>query len=61
MDHYWHLFDAERGYEVKRKNKLFGSTEYHVRKTHSHDEYVVLTEDEFEQLRADGPNPKGLD
>lgn len=54
MDHDWHLFDVERGYEVKRVGDR-----YLIRK--DGDLTVELSEEEFDQLRAEGPNPRGLE
>jgi len=54
-DHDWHLFDVERGYEVRR----VGDT-YEVRDVDNPDAVTPLTADEFEQLRSEGDNPKGL-
>jgi len=54
-DHDWHLFDVERGYEVRR----VGDT-YEVRQVDAPDAVTPLTADEFEQLRSEGDNPKGL-
>lgn len=55
-DHGWHLFDVERGYEVKREKG-----KYQVRKMHEQDAVVTLDEEEFEQFRQEGVSPKGLE
>lgn len=54
-DHDWHTFDEPRGMEVSRAGHVV-----YVRFTSAPDEVTVLTVAEFEQLRAAGPNPKGL-
>jgi len=53
-DHDWHLFDVERGYEVRQLDD--GS--YEARDADGN--VTPLTAAEFEQWRADGENPKGL-
>jgi hypothetical protein len=58
--HDWHLFDAERGYEVRQTTPDSEGNRWEVRKVGSKD-VVVLDDDEFEAFREDGPNPKGLD
>jgi hypothetical protein len=58
--HGWHLFDAERGLEVRQTTPDSEGNRWEVRRTGS-DRVVVLDDEEFEQLREDGPNPKGLD
>lgn len=55
-DHDWHLFDATRGWEVRRVGD-----EYHVRLGSAGNAQIVLTAAEFDQWRAEGPNPPGLD
>lgn len=53
--HDWHLFDAENNYEVRRYDDT-----YEVRKMNEPDKVVSLTEEEFDQLRKEGPSPGGL-
>lgn len=57
--HDWHLFDVDRGYEVRQTTPDSEGNRWEVRDREGH--VVVLDDDEFEQLRADGPSPKGLD
>lgn len=54
-DHDWHLFDAEQGYEVATEGDR-----HLIRRVGSATTLRSLTAEEFEQLRAEGPNPKGL-
>ncbi|MFG3340521.1 hypothetical protein [Glycomyces sp. NPDC048151] len=56
--HDWHEFDAECGYEVRQTTPGSEGNRWEVRDRS--DRVVVLDDDEFEQLRADGPNPRGL-
>lgn len=56
--HDWHLFDAERGYEVRQTTPDSEGNRWEVRDRSGN--VVVLDDDEFEQLREHGPNPKGL-
>lgn len=57
--HGWHLFDAQRGLEVRQTTSEGEANRWEVRD--STGKVTVLNDDEFEQLREDGPNPKGLD
>lgn len=57
--HDWHLFDAERDLEVRQATPDGEANRWEVRT--SSGEIVVLDDEEFEQLRAEGPSPKGLD
>lgn len=57
--HDWHLFDVERGYEVRQTTPDSEGNRWEVR-DHAGN-VVVLDDDEFEALREDGPSPKGLD
>lgn len=54
MAHDWHTLDEERGYDVRQLDD--GS--YEVRDPEG--AVTPLTSEEFEQLRVEGPNPKGL-
>jgi hypothetical protein len=54
-DHEWHLFDVERELEVRRVHG-----KWQIRPVDRREEVEDLTDEEFEQLRAEGPNPKGL-
>lgn len=56
--HDWHLFDAERGYEVRQTTPDAEGNRWEVRDRAGHT--VVLDDEEFKQLREHGPNPKGL-
>ncbi|WP_026931233.1 hypothetical protein [Glycomyces tenuis] len=57
--HDWHLLDAERGLEVRQTTPDGEGNCWEVRCPDGRVE--VLDDDEFEQLRCEGPNPKGLD
>lgn len=54
-DHDWRILDAEIGMEVAR----IGDS-WHIRYAADRSVVTVLTDAEFDQLRSDGPNPKGL-
>jgi len=56
--HDWHLFDADRGLWVRQTTPDAEGNCWEVRGLDGR--IVELDDDEFEQLRADGPNPKGL-
>jgi hypothetical protein len=56
--HDWHVFDVERGYEVRQTTPDSEGNRWEVRDRDGN--VVVLDDDEFGQLRAHGPNPKGL-
>lgn len=56
--HDWHTFDAERGYEVRQTTPDTEGNRWEVRGPDGR--VVVLDDEEFEQLREHGPNPKGL-
>jgi len=49
----WHRFDVERGYDVRPTEDG-----YEVRDESG--KVTALTAEEFEQLRAEGENPKDL-
>lgn len=51
--HDWHVLDVESGMEVRRTR-----LGWQVRTADG--ETKRLTKAQFEQLRAEGPNPKGL-
>lgn len=57
--HGWHLFDAERGYEVRQTTPDGEGNRWEVRDRDGN--VTALDDDEFDQLRREGPNPKGLD
>lgn len=57
--HEWHLFDAELGLEVRQTTPDGEGNRWEVRTADGRVE--ALDDDEFEQLRCDGPNPRGLD
>jgi hypothetical protein len=57
--HDWHLFDAERDLEVRQTTPDGEGNRWEVRDANG--KVTVLNDAEFEQLREDGPNPKGLD
>lgn len=57
--HDWHVFDVERGYEVRQTTPDAEGNRWEVREIGT-DRIVVLDDAEFEQLREHGPNPKGL-
>lgn len=56
--HDWHVFDAERGYEVRQTTPAAEGNRWEVRSPDG--DIMVLDDDEFEQLREHGPNPRGL-
>jgi hypothetical protein len=57
-EHDWHLFDAERDLEVRQTTPDSEGNCWEVRGADG--KVTVLDDDEFEQLRDAGPNPKGL-
>lgn len=57
--HDWHTLDAEEGIEARQTTPEGEGNRWEVRKRGS-DRVVVLDDEEFEQLRGVGPNPKGL-
>jgi hypothetical protein len=56
--HDWHVLDAELGLEVRQTTPDSEGNQWEVRTADGRVE--VLDDDEFEQLREHGPNPKGL-
>jgi hypothetical protein len=50
----WHFFDIERGYDVRQLD----DNTYEIRDADG--KITELSAYEFEQLRAEGVNPKGL-
>lgn len=56
--HDWHVFDAERGLEVRQTTPDSEGNVWEVRTPDGRVE--ALDDAEFEQLRAEGPNPRGL-
>jgi hypothetical protein len=52
-DHPWHLFDAERGLEVRRYGEW-----WELRRVDTQAPIVRLDGAEFEQLREPGPDPE---
>lgn len=61
--HDWHPFDIDAGLEVRQATGPDEANRWEVRHVDAEGnagEAVALTDDEFEQLRGDGPNPKGL-
>lgn len=54
-DQEWRVFDTEKGMEVAQIGNA-----WYIRYIADRSVVTVLTEAEFEQLRTDGPNPKGL-
>lgn len=56
--HDWHVLDAEHGLEVRQTTPDGEDNRWEVRTNGGRIE--ALNDEEFEQLRADGPNPKGL-
>lgn len=56
--HDFHEFDAECGYEVRQTTPAGEADRFEVRDRSGR--VVVLDDEEFKQLRADGPNPRGL-
>ena len=57
--HDWHVLDAERGLEVRQTTPDSEGNVWEVRTPDGRVE--ALTDEEFDQLRAEGPNPRGLD
>lgn len=58
-EHDWHLFDVEADLYVRQVTPAGEPDRYEVR-TGEHGPVTVLDADDFEKLREDGPNPKGL-
>lgn len=57
-EHDWHLFDANKDYEVRFVEHP--THPWHVRKL-GEDVATTLTNEEFNQWRKEGPNPRGLE
>ena len=57
-EHDWHLFDAERGLEVRQCTPDSENNRWEVRGADG--AITELTDEEFGKLRDAGPNPKGL-
>lgn len=55
-DHDWRVFDAEFGMEAAQIDNV-----WYIRYISDRSQITSLTDVEFNQLRGDGPNPKGLD
>ena len=51
----WHSFDIEHGYDARQ---VEGG--WQIRRDGDDSEITDLTDEEFEQLRTTGDNPKGL-
>lgn len=51
-DHGWHVFDAEQGLEVQ----VTGG-QIQVRRTGDYRPPVILTDEQWEQVREPGPDP----
>lgn len=58
--HDWHVFDAERGLDVRQITAEGEANVWEVRGLHGMDTPIILNDAEFKQLRDVGPNPKGL-
>lgn len=62
--HGWHLFDVDAGLEVRQATGAGEANRWEIRRVDAEGnpvgEVTALTDDEFDQLRGDGPNPKGL-
>lgn len=56
--HDWHLFDEEMGYEVRQTTDKNEDNCWELRDPEGN--IVALNDEEFSQLRDDGPNPKGI-
>lgn len=56
--HDWHVFDADAGLEVRQTTPDAEGNRWEVRGRDG--AITVLDDDEFEQLREHGPNPRGL-
>lgn len=57
--HDWHILDAERGLEARQTTAEGETNRWEVRDRNG--EITVLDDKEFNKLRAEGPNPRGLD
>jgi len=57
--HGWHLFDANEDRYVRQITAPGEPNRWEVR-TGEDGPVIELDDDEFAQLREDGPNPKGL-
>lgn len=57
--HDWHQFDEV--YEVRQTTDEGQDNAWEVRRIGAEGPGVVLSDEEFDQLRREGPNPKGLD
>lgn len=62
--HDWHPFDIDNGLEVRQATGPDEANRWEVRKVDENGattgEVTALTDDEFDQLRETGQNPKGL-
>lgn len=56
--HDWHWFDEAEGLSVRQSTNKLRANKWEVRKADG--STFVLSDEEFEQLCAAGPNPKGL-
>lgn len=56
--HDWHLFDDEKGYEVRQVTDADTPNHWELRQPDG--TVVDLDDDEFQQLLSEGPNPKGI-
>jgi hypothetical protein len=56
--HDWHVLDAQRGLEVRQTTPDSEGNCWEVRDADGN--VTELDDDEFDQLRREGPNPKGL-
>lgn len=58
-EHDWHLFDVEKGYECRQVTDSETDNVWEIRDKDGN--VTQLSDDEFEQFRAEGDNPKGLE
>jgi hypothetical protein len=57
--HAWHQFDDK--YEVRQVTEEGEDNQWEVREMGKEGPGTVLTDEEYNQFREAGPNPKGLD
>lgn len=56
--HEWHPLDEEEGLEVRQTTPAGEANQWEIRGPGG--AVTVLNDDEFDQLRSAGPNPRGL-
>lgn len=58
--HDWHVFDADRGLEVRQATNRLRENRWEVRRAGREGVVVALDDEGFDQLRAGGTLPRRL-